>query len=387
MKHGRPIALAAVTAAALALAGCSSSSSGASSGGSSGGGSSATAGQHVTLTMVTDSDTNVQQLWNKTLIPAFEKAYPNITLKLTNANSSDENALFARIAASVKQNKTPPIDVFVDSQFIPEASAANLLYPVSASNVPNFANIISVDAGTPGEMAYRGSAVVLAYNSQKVASPPTTLPGVLSWVKAHPGEFSYNNPSDGGSGQGFVQAVLDQTLSSSVVTSFAGGQDTADQAKWSDGWATLKSLNQDIYQHTYPTGNTPVLNLLAQGQINLAPVWSDQFLAAEAQGAMPSYVKAVSITAPPMPGGPAFLGIPKNAPNIPDILKLFNWILEPAQQAEIVTQISGYPAIKQTMLPASVQSVFGALNAADEAPFYSANASADMNAQWQRNVP
>ena len=382
MKHGRPIALAALAAAAV-LAGCSSSSSGASSSG----GSSASADQHVTLSMVTDSDTNIQQLWNKTLIPAFEKAYPNITLKLTNANSSDETALFARIAASVKQNKTPPIDVFVDSQFIPEASADNLLYPVSASNVPNFGNIISVDAGTPGEMAYRGSAVVLAYNSKKVASPPTTLPGLLSWIKAHPGQFSYNNPSDGGSGQGFVQAVLDQALSSSEISSFAGGEDTADQAKWSGGWSTLKSLDADIYQHTYPTGNTPVLNLLAQGQINLAPVWSDQFLAAEAQGAMPSYIKAVSITSPPMPGGPAFLGIPKNAPDIPDILKLFNWILEPAQQAEVVTQVSGYPAIQQNMLSSSVQSVFGALNTNDEAPFYSADASADMNSQWQRNVP
>jgi hypothetical protein len=39
------------------------------------------------------------------------------------------------------------------------------------------------------------------------------------------------------------------------------------------------------------------------------------------------------------------------------------------------------------MLPQSVQSTFGQLNTADEAPFYSADASADMDNQWQRNVP
>jgi putative spermidine/putrescine transport system substrate-binding protein len=83
--------------------------------------------------MVTDSDTNIQQLWNQTLIPAFEKAYPNIHLKLTEANSSNETALYARIAASVKDNKAAPLDVFVDSQFIPEAAEGGLLYPVSAS--------------------------------------------------------------------------------------------------------------------------------------------------------------------------------------------------------------------------------------------------------------
>jgi putative spermidine/putrescine transport system substrate-binding protein len=379
VKNGRSIAVLGV-AAATALAACSSSSSTAAGG-------STPASQHVTITMVTDSDTNIQTLWNKTLIPAFEKAYPNITLKLTNSNSGDETALYARIAASVKAHQAPPMDVFVDSEFIPEASQAGLLYPVSSSSVPNMGNIISVDNGTTGEMAYRGSAVVIAYNYKKVAAPPTTLAGVLAWIRAHPGQFSYNNPNDGGSGQGFVQAVLDQSLSSSTVTNLAGTEDTADQSQWQAGWTTLKSLGSDIYQHTYPTGNTPVLNLLAQGQINLAPVWSDQFLAAVQQGAMPSYVHAVSVTSPAMPGGPAFLGIPKNAPDIADILKLFNWVLEPAQQAEIVTQVSGYPAITQTMLPSAVQSAFGQLNTADEAPFYSADASADMDNQWQRNVP
>ena len=380
MNHGRPLVLAIAAAAAVAMgvAGCSSGNSSASA---------TSASQHVTITMVTDSDTNIQQLWDNTLIPAFQKTHPDITLKLTVANSSDETALFARVAASVKDGKTPPLDVFVDSQLIPEASAGGLLYPVSATNVPNMANIIGVDAGTAGEMPYRGSAVVLAYNSQKVSSPPTTLAGVLSWIKAHPGEFSYNNPSDGGSGQGFVQAVLDQTLPTSTITGLASGEDTADQAKWTAGWSTLKSLDSDIYQHTYPTSNTQVLNLLAQGQISMASVWSDQFLAAKAQGQMPSYVKAVSITEPAMPGGPSYLGIPKNAADIPDILQFFNWVLEPAQQAEIVTQVSGYPAIKQSMLPSQQQSVFGELNTADEAPFYSASASADMDSQWQRYVP
>jgi hypothetical protein len=34
-----------------------------------------------------------------------------------------------------------------------------------------------------------------------------------------------------------------------------------------------------------------------------------------------------------------------------------------------------------------VQSTFGQLNTADEAPFYSADAGSDMNSAWSRNVP
>jgi putative spermidine/putrescine transport system substrate-binding protein len=369
--------LAASVAAAAGLAACASSSSGGSS-----------ASGNVTLTLYNDSDVNIAQLWEKTLIPEFEKANPGVTLKFdADTDGTDDSAMFARFAASVKENQSPPMDLIVDASFSANASQAGLLTDVTPADVPNMANIAVVDDGLVGQVAYRGSAVVIAYNSKKVASPPRTLPELLAWIKAHPGQFTYNSPSTGGSGQGFVQAVLDSYLSTATVGKLAASEDTAAQSQWQAGFAELKSLGSDMYQHTYPNGNQAVLNLLGEGQISVAPVWSDMFMQAEQEGSLPSYVKAITITDPALPGGPAYLAVPKNAPDQKTLFKLMNWVLEPAQQATIAEQVSGYPAIAKSELSAKAQSAFGALDPSTESPSYSSDAASDMESAWQKAVP
>src|SRR5207302_10612425 len=66
----------------------------------------------------------------------------------------------------------------------------------------------SLDCGQSKAVPYRGSSVVLAYNSDKVANPPQTYDDLLTWIKANPGKFAYNEPSTGGSGDAFVIAML-----------------------------------------------------------------------------------------------------------------------------------------------------------------------------------
>jgi putative spermidine/putrescine transport system substrate-binding protein len=374
----RTIGVLAVSVTAMAgLAACGSS-----------GASTSSASGNVTLTLYNDSDVNISQLWEKTLIPEFEKANPGVTLKFdADTDGTDDSAMFARLAASVKENQSPPMDLIVDASFSASASQAGMLTDVTSADVPNMANISAVDDGLPGQVAYRGSAVVIAYNSKKVSSPPKTLAQLLAWIKANPGQFTYNSPSTGGSGAGFVQAVLDSHLSATTVEKLATSEDTADQAQWQAGFTELKSLGTDVYQHTYPNGNQAVLNLLGEGQISVAPVWSDMFMQAEQEGSMPSYVKAITITDPALPGGPAYLAIPKNAPDQKTLFKLMNWVLEPAQQATIAQQISGYPAIAKSSLPAAAQAAFGLLDPSTESPSYSADASSDLDSDWQKLVP
>ena len=59
---------------------------------------------------------------------------------------------------------------------------------------------------------YRGSSVVLAYNSDHVKSPPKTLGALLDWIRANPGKFTYNSPNSGGSGYSFAETVVDSLL-------------------------------------------------------------------------------------------------------------------------------------------------------------------------------
>ena len=41
---------------------------------------------------------------------------------------------------------------------------------------------------------YRGTTVVLAYASEKVTNPPTTMDELVEWMKENPGRFAYNTP-------------------------------------------------------------------------------------------------------------------------------------------------------------------------------------------------
>ncbi|MGW4733324.1 extracellular solute-binding protein [Streptomyces shenzhenensis] len=374
----RATALTAMSVTAvltLAACGSGSDSTDAASGGS----------QEIVL--YTDSDTGVQQLWENKLIPAFEKSHSGITVKFSTGDVSNQSAQLASLAASVKQDKAPPMDIVVDSGFLPDASSADLLSEITTSNVPNSAGITeAMKSSAAGVMPYRASAVVLAYDSEKVTTPPTTLPDLVRWIKDNPGQFAYNDPSTGGSGQGFVQAMLDSHLDEATVKAMSTGYDEDAQSGWDAGLKDLAALTPNVYQKTYPNGNEETLNLLGQGQVSMIPAWSDMFLTAKKNGTLPDSAKAVSISDPAMPGGPSSLAVPVNSKHQEAALELMNWVLEPEQQAGIVEAISGFPVIPSTELPKSAQSVFEGMDTSNVAPFYSSKSAADMNRKWSQRV-
>jgi len=383
MKYSRRTILTAIGGfAAVGLTACGNSSSATGSAGEQ-----VAAGDTQTLNLFTDSDVGVQDLWNNTLIPAFEKEHPNITLKLTAADDSTDTTQLAKLSASVKAGDEPAMDLIVDAQFMPNASQAGLLIDITEDNVPNLANVEDVMLGLDGELPYRGSAVVLAYDSTKVTDPPTTLDDLITWIKANPGEFTYNTPDSGGSGQGFVQAVLDKYLDDDTINTLATGYDEDAEAGWSQGFDELAGLTDSMYQKTYTNGNQASMDLLAQGEVSMVPVWSDMFLTAKNDGSMGDSMKAVSLDSPPMPGGAAYMGIPTNTLHQAAALELMNWVLEPEQQAEIVSGISGFPAISTDDLPDDVQDAFEDIDTTKEAPVYSAQSAADLNSQWSKLVP
>ena len=129
-----------------------------------------------------------------------------------------------------------------------------------------------------------------------------------------------------------------------------------------------------------------MLDLLNSGDIWIAPVWSDMGLAALASGGLPATVKLTQISGPSFTGGAAYLGIPVNAAHKAAALKLVNWVLEPAQQETIVSVMSGYPAIKTSLLSSSVQSKFTDLDTSNLRAGYSTDMATDMNSLWQQKV-
>jgi putative spermidine/putrescine transport system substrate-binding protein len=343
----------------------------------------------VTINLYASGDVNVQSLWQQYLIPGFEKANKGIKVNLIfSEHGTNDTTTLARIGAAVKQRKWSGIDL-VDGGLVTTLAIDGLTQPVVKATAPNVKNV-DKKLLTPvhgAAVPYRGSSVVLAYDSKNVASPPKSLSALLAWIKSHPGKFTYNSPNTGGSGYSFAETVVDSTLSAGTLSQMQQGYVPNLESQWKQGFDLLHSLNQYTYQGVYPNGNQAVLDLLAKGQIWLAPVWSDQSLTALKTGALPASVKLTQIASPSFTGGAAYLGIPKTAKNKVDVYKFVNYVLSPAAQTQIINVMSGFPAIPLKLMPKAIQNKFADVSANSLRPSYSTKMQSDFKAQWQQQVP
>jgi putative spermidine/putrescine transport system substrate-binding protein len=344
----------------------------------------------VTINLYASGDVNVQSLWNDKLIPGFQNANKGIKVHLIfSEHGVNDGTTLARIGAAVKQRKWPGIDL-VDGGLVTTLAIDGLTQPVAKATAPNLKRV-STSLLPPVKGAavpYRGSSVVLAYDSSKVSNPPKTLDALLAWIKANPGKFTYNSPNSGGSGYAFVETVLDKSIPASVLSQMVNGYvPEVEAASWKAGLDTLKSLKSAIYQGVYPNGNAAVLDLLGKGQISLAPVWSDQALTALATGQLGPNIKLTQISNPPFTGGAAYLGVPKTAKNKAAVYKFVNYVLAPAAQTTIINVMSGFPAIDVKYLGNDVKEKFADVSANTLRQAYSTKMQNDLKAQWQQTVP
>ncbi|MGH2391483.1 MAG: extracellular solute-binding protein [Chloroflexota bacterium] len=341
-------------------------------------------------------DVNIADLYRNTLIPDFEKANPQYTVKFTDIlhGTNSQGLVIDNMTAAMNAGKTSvKVDVLENSPLsyvYPKGKTyKDYFLPLTVKDIPNIAKIApNVQAPAAGYgVAYRASAVTLAYNSKEVPNPPKTYTALLAWIKANPGKFTYCIPSDGGTGDNFVVAAIRSVMKPADYKALSKGYNPALEKDWPKAWALLKSLEPDLYQNGFhPDGNTPVLNLLAKGTITLGTAWSDQGLSALDQGLLPSYVHLTQIN-PPFPGGPSFMSVPKLAQNPAGAKVLLNFVLSPAEQAKIAIAIEGFPGIEFKYIPKSVIKHFGSIASGYDTGWPAGPYDLDLQRLWKANVP
>ena len=343
----------------------------------------------TTIVVYASGDVNVQNLWQNNIIPQFEKANKGIYVKFVfSEHGTQDGTTLARIGAAVKGRHWPGIDL-VDGGLVTTMASAGLNQPVKKATAPNLKKV-NPDLLVPvkgNAIPYRGSSVVLAYNSDHVKTPPKTLQSLLDWIKANPGKFTYNSPNSGGSGYSFAETVVDSFIPANVLKQMQTGYAPNLETNWKQGFDTLHSLNQYVYQGVYPNGNAAVLDLLGKGQIWMAPVWSDQSLTALKTGQLPPTVHLTQIASPSFTGGAAYLGVPKSAKHKADVYKFVNYVLSPAAQTQIINVMAGFPAIPLKLMPKAIQNKFADVSANSLRPTYAQKQQSDFKAQWQQMVP
>ena len=213
------------------------------------------------------------------------------------------------------------------------------------SKIPNAASVTAQSSVAPDyAQPYRGTTVILAYDSDKVPNPPKTMDELVEWMKANPGRFAYNAPGTGGAGDSFARTSVYNFLPEEAITS--GDEKWVDQ--WDKGFEFLKSIHPYMYKSggsiVYPNKNQGTLDLLNQGEIDMCPNWADMVLSQRAQGAIKDSIKITQID-PSLSGALQTLTIPTFGSNEDGAYAFINYMLSEQAQPILVNDMAAIPLI------------------------------------------
>lgn len=254
------------------------------------------------------------------------------------------------VAAAAKANQTETdydiIDMSGDdlSKIVSQIGEESFV-KLDDSKLPNAASVEAESTvATNYVQPYRGTTVILAYDSEAVPEPPKTMDELVEWMKANPGRFAYNTPGTGGAGDSFVRTAVYNFLPEEAITS----DDPKWEEQWDEGFEFLASIHPYMYKSggsiVYPNKNQGTLDLLNQGEIDMCINWADMVLSQRAQGAIKDTIKITQIE-PALTGSLQTLAIPTFGSNEDGAYAFMDYMLSPEAQQIMVEQMAAIPLI------------------------------------------
>jgi len=341
----------------------------------------------------TSSDQNIIDFWTNIVKPKFEAANPGVTVNLVDAgDSAGLQAIEARAVAALASKADPQADFFEgsDARLPPGALEAGVYVDFSKENLSNYSKLNPLAADIPQNITYRGSQVLLAYDTTKLpaAKAPKTFADLVAWIKANPGQFIYNRPDKGGSGGNFVvRAIWEANGKDPSVFAIDNYKAGTSEAMLQKGFDILKDLAPSLMdQGAYTSGNTQSIQLLSQGAVTMIPAWSDQALAAIKSGVLPETTGLVQLSDLALAGGFTKNTIPVNGVNKAAALKLQDFILSEEIQSAVITELGGFPGVSWDYVSKELHDKYKDVIPASIPTWPGGDWDKNMKDGWYRNV-
>lgn len=178
------------------------------------------------------------------------------------------------------------------------------------------------------ESPWSRAALVWAYDSARIAKPPTSLNALLEYGRAHPGRVTYPAPPDF-TGSAFVRYVVTQL-----------GEDEA--------FGYLGRLRPLMWKEgrTFPENEAELNRLLGNGQVDFAMSFDPAFVESGvrsgtfARSTRPFVPESGTLT------NVSYVTVPSNAANSEAALVLANLLLEPGlQRSKADPTVLGIPSV------------------------------------------
>lgn len=298
-----------------------------------------------------------------------------------------------RVAAAKKAGKTnTDFDIIdlnnSDYAGYVEKGGKDLFADLDTSRIPNYKNIKAKNSeeGAKQMMPYRGTTVVLAYDSDKVKKVPKTADALYRWIKNNPGQFAYNSPSTGGAGQSFVQtAIYNQIGDESALTS----SDKKWEAQWSKGFDLLKELHPYMYKSggkvVYPNKNQGALDLLTNKEVSMIPTWADMYLTQKQMGTLPDSIKITQIS-PALTGTLASLAIPTIGSHKDGAYAVLDFMASDEAQNILLDKMAAIPVVDTAKLDQDKVKLIAGLDVTKFRTASIGSLSDDLNKQWDEQI-
>ncbi len=301
------------------------------------------------------------------------KADYGITLKRIGVADTVEVVNIVRAEQEAGVTDAGTVDmIWINGENFRTMKAGNLAFCGYTEVLPNnglvnWANpAIANDFGVPVEgceVPWNTAQFAFAHDSATLPKPPLSIPELLDWIKANPGQFTYPAPPDF-TGSVFVRHVFYYA---------AGGAENLlgpfDQAKFDDAatktWAILNEIEPFLWREgrTYPNTVVQMNELFANGEVALTFNYEPaQFGLAVQAGTYPETTRSFGLSDGTI-GNTNYTLIPFNSPNKAAALVLQNLLLSAEAQVEKAKpEVWGAaPAIEIARTPAEVQAAFAAL--------------------------
>jgi len=345
-----------------------------------------------TIDWYTSSDQNILDFWTNVVKPKFEAANPDVKLNLVDGgDSAGVQAIAERAMAAMQTNTDPQADFAegFDTRLPKGGIEAGLWVDFSKAGLSNYGKINPLAFDVPTSLPYRGSQVLLAYDTTKLAAAdaPKTWADLVAWIKANPGQFIYNRPDKGGSGGNFVRRAIWEANgndpSKFTVDNFgAFGAEALPPA-----WEILKDLAPSLMDKgAYTSGNTQSIQLLSQGAVTMIPAWSDQALQAINTGVLPETTGLVQLTDLALAGGFTKLGVFSNGVNKDAALKLADFVLSEEIQSAVITELGGFPGVSWDNVDPALREKYKDVIPATIPVFPGGDWEKNINDGWYREV-
>jgi putative spermidine/putrescine transport system substrate-binding protein len=340
----------------------------------------------------TSSDQNIIDFWTNVVKPKFEAANAGVTINLVDGgDSAGVQAIAERAMAALSSKADPQSDMAegFDTRLPKGGIDAGLWVDFSKAGLSNYSKINPLAFDVPTSLPYRGSQVLLAYDTTKLPADkaPKTWADLIAWIKANPGQFIYNRPDKGGSGGNFVRRAIwevnGRDPSKFTVDNF--GQFGA--AALPPAWDLLKDLAPSLMdQGAYTSGNTQSIQLLSQSAVTMIPAWSDQALQAIKTGVLPETTGLVQLTDLALAGGFTKIGVFSNGLNKDLALKLCDFVLSEEIQSAVITELGGFPGVSWDYVSKELHDKYKDVIPASIPVFPGGDWEKNINDGWYRNV-